>query len=233
MIVQNNFSVSRNDFHTNMEVSVNGYIFVITEILPAETGKGKQYKGILTMPDGTKKVFMDKPVFVTKLNEYAGAKGTKVASKKEASHNTGTSKVVSVSHMSEASIEEAIHTEHKKAVKAYYKLIEALSLSIEDAIRIGLYDKFMKELNKKHTNTRNRLEAKLAEQRKNLDIAKQAKFKRIKQNRIDRLQRYIDNYDAGIGRAALNGNMLLVQKLSLTKTERILRANTLIQELLK
>ena len=233
MIVQNNFSVSRTNFQPNMEVSVNGYIFVIAEILPTEAGKGKQYKGVLTLPDGTQKSFMDKPVFVTKLNEYAGAKGTKVITKKETSQTSGTNKVVSITNLSETKIEEALHAEHKKSVKAYYKLIDSLSLSVEDAIRIGFYDKFMKALNKKHSGTRKRLEAKLAEQREKLSVAKKAEAERIKKARIARLQSYVANYDALIGRAALNGNMLLVQKLSLTKAERILRANTLIEELLK
>lgn len=233
MIVQNNFSVSRTNFQPNMEVSVNGYIFVIAEIMPTEAGKGKQYKGILTLPDGTKKSFMDKPVFVTKLNEYAGAKGTKVVTKKETSQTSGTNKVVSITNLSEAKIEEALHVEHKKAVKAYYKLLDALDIDATFGASRELYHIFMKELKKTQADTRKRLEDKLAQQREKLSVAKKAEAERIKKARIARLQSYVVNYDAGIGRAALNGNMLLVQKLSLTKAERILRANTLIEELLK
>lgn len=229
MLVQSNFSVSRTDFQPNMEVSVNGYIFVISEILPTEAGKGKQYKGVLTLPDGTKKAFIDKPVLVTKLNEYAGAKGTKGAStKKEASHNTGESKVVKVTNLSEARIDELVSFHHADLQKRFAKLVSNTSVSCEDLRHV-----FVGFVNRSTSDLRSRLEATLRKQREELSIAKQAEAQRIKKARIARLQKYVQEYDAGIGRAALNGNMLLVKKLSLTKMERILRANTLIEELLK
>lgn len=228
MTVQNNFSVSRTDFQPNMEVSVNGYIFVIAEIMPTEAGKGKQYRGVLTLPDGSKKSFMDKPVFVTKLNEYAGAKGTKVVSKKEASHNTNESKVVKVSNLSEARIDELVSSHHADLQKRFSKLVRDTHVSYEDLNRM-----FVDFVNRSTADLRSRLEDTLRKQRELLSIAKQSEVKRINKARITRLQSYVENYDAGIGRAALNGNMLLVQKLSLTKAERILRANTLIEELLK
>ena len=228
MIVQNNFSVSRTDFQPNMEVSVNVYIFIIAEIMPTEAGKGKQYKGILTLPDGTKKSFMDKPVFVTKLNEYAGVKGTKVATKKEASHNSSESKVIKVSNLSEARIDELVSFHHADLQKRFSKLVNNTNVSHEDLHRV-----FVDFVNRSTRELRNKLELTLAKQREELSIAKQAEAQRIKKARIERLQRYIVEYDASIGRAALSGNMLLVQKLSLTKAERVLRANTLIEELFK
>ena len=228
MIVQNNFSVSRTEFHQNMEVSVNGYSFVIVEILPAEPGKGKQYKGILTLPDGTKKSFMDRPVFVTKLNEYAGAKGVKVVSKKEASHNTGESKVIKVSNLSEARIEELVSFHHADLQKRFSKLISNITVSHEDLRRV-----FVDFVNRSTFDLRSRLEAKLAKQREELSIAKKAEAERIKKSRIERLQFYVANYDTFVGKIFMEGNMEQAMKLRLTKTERILRANTLIEELLK
>lgn len=228
MIVQNNFSVLRTNFQPNMEVSVNGYIFVIAEILPTETGKGKQYKGVLTLPDGTQKSFMDKPVFVTKLNEYAGAKGTKVATKKETSQTSGTNKVVSITNLSETKIEEALHVEHKKAVKAYYKLLDALDIDATFGASRELYHVFMNELKKTQADTRKRLEDKLAQQREKLSVAKKAEAERIKKARIARLQSYIANYDTYVGKVFIEGNMEKAMKLRLTKDERIIRAGMLL-----
>lgn len=228
MTIQSNFSVSRNDFQPNMEVSVNGYTFIIAEIMPTEAGKGKQYKGVLTLPDGTKKSFMDKPVFVTKLNEYAGAKGTKVVSKKEASHHTNESKVVKVSNLSEARIDELVSFHHADLQKRFAKLVSNTSVSCEDLRHV-----FVDFVNRSTSDLRSRLEATLRKQREELSIAKQAEAQRIKKARIERLQLYVSNYDANVGRIFMEGNMELAMKLRLTKVERVLRANTLIEELLK
>lgn len=229
MLVQNNFSVSREGFQPNMEVSVNGYSFIISEILPTEAGKGKQYKGVLTLPDGSKKSFMDKPVFVTKLNEYAGAKGTKgTAVKKEASHNTGESKVVKVTNLSEARIDELVSFHHADLQKRFAKLVNHAHVSHEDLHRV-----FVDFVNRSTIDLRNRLEATLTKQREELSIAKKAEEQRKKQSRIKLLQSYVANYDTYVGRVFMEGDMEKAMKLRLTKTERILRANTLIEELLK
>lgn len=229
MIVQSNFSVSREGFQPNMEVSVNGYSFIIAEIMPTEAGKGKQYKGVLTLPDGSKKSFMDRPVFVTKLNEYAGAKGTKgISTKKDASHNAGESKVVKVSNLSEARINELVSFHHADLQKRFSKLVGQSNVAHE-----GLHRAFIDFVNRSTTDLRNRLEATLAKQREELSIAKKAEAQRIKKVRIERLQSYVANYDTNVGKIFMEGNMELAMKLRLTKAERILRANTLIEELLK
>lgn len=229
MIVQSNFSVSREGFQPNMEVSVNGYSFIIAEIMPTEAGKGKQYKGVLTLPDGSKKSFMDRPVFVTKLNEYAGAKGTKGAStKKDASHNTGESKVVKVSNLSEARINELVSIQHANLQKRFAKLVSQSNVENDDLRRV-----FVDFVNRSTTDLRNRLEATLAKQREELSIAKKAEAQRIKKARYERLQSYVSNYDTYVGKVFIDGNMEKAMKLRLTKAERILRANTLIKELLK
>lgn len=229
MTVQSNFSVARQDFQPNMEVCVNGYSFIIAEMLPTEAGKGKQYKGILTLPDGSKKSFMDRPVFVTKLNEYAGAKGTKVVtSKKDASHHTSESKVVKVSNLSETRISELVSFHHADLQKRFAKLVSNTTVSHEDLRRV-----FVDFVNRSTIDLRNRLEDTLHKQREELSIAKKAEAERIKKVRIERLQQYVSNYDTYVGKVFMEGNMELAMKLRLTKVERILRANTLIEELLK
>lgn len=229
MLVQSNFSVSREGFQPNMEVSVNGYSFIIAEIMPTEAGKGKQYKGVLTLPDGSKKSFMDRPVFVTKLNEYAGAKGTKgTSTKKDASHNTGESKVVKVSNLSEARINELVSFHHADLQKRFAKLVSQSNVANEELRRV-----FVDFVNRSTTDLRNRLEAMLAKQREELSIAKKAEAQRVKKVRFERLQSYVSNYDTYVGKVFMEGNMELAMKLRLTKAERILRANTLIEEILK
>lgn len=91
-----NFSVSRSEFIQGMQIEVNNHVFQINEILPTEKGKGKQYLGVLTFPNGEKKVY-DKPVFVTQLNKIAGAKMERVTQlqpKGESNKVIGTTKKI-------------------------------------------------------------------------------------------------------------------------------------------
>ena len=222
MIVQNNFSVSRTDFHQNMEVSVNGYSFVIVEMLPTEAGKGKQYRGVLTCPDGSNKSFIDRPVFVTKLNEIAGAKGVKVATKKEASHHTNESKVIKVTNLSEERIDELVSFHHADLQKRFSKLVSNTLVSHEDLHRV-----FIDYVNRSTRSLRDRLEDKLRKQREELLIAKKSEAKKSILARVERLRNYIATYDTAVC------NMLLQDKeaamiMLLDKDAKIAKAQSII-----
>ena len=216
------FSIKRAEFTPNMEVTVNGYTFIYTGIFDRKDGEGLRVAGVLTLPDGSKKSFIEKGVLVSQLNKMAGATVARGDNaKKETSQSSGASKVVKITNLSEEIIKEQVVKRRSAINKAYQKLASLLE-------GVSFTEQYIVDVNSTLSALHTDLTYKLNKQREQLAIAKKAEVIKSLNSRIQLLRSYIDNYNKMVGDLMVSGDVTKAQIMVLNRADNIAKAQAII-----
>lgn len=217
-----NFSIKRAEFTPNMEVNVNSYNFIYTGIFDRKDGEGLRVAGVLTLPDGSKKSFIEKGILVAQLNKMAGATVARSDnSKKDSSQSSGASKVVRITNLSEEIIKEQVQKRRSAINKAYHKLASLLDC-------VSFTEQYVTDTNNTLATLHTTLTDKLNKQREQLAVAKKAESIKSINSRIQLLRSYIDNYNTTIGNLFVAGEVTKAQIMVLNREDNIAKAQAII-----
>lgn len=218
----NSFSIKRAEFTPNMEVTVNGYTFIYTSVFDRKEGEGLRVAGVLTLPDGSKKSFIEKGILVAQLNKIAGATVARGDNtKKETSQSNGASKVVKITNLSEDIIKEQIQKRRSAINKAYQKLASLLEC-------VSFTEQYIIDANNTLATLHTTLTDKLNKQREQLAVTKKAEAIKSISSRIQRLRSYIDNYNTIVGDLMVSGDITKAQIMVLNRADNIAKAQKII-----